>query len=81
MTMRNISAAFDSRVDAESARQQVIGVGVAASEVHILDPGAHSEATAALPSIEAYGRTSSRCSCPTTIDPLMKSRFVAVASC
>jgi hypothetical protein len=49
MTMRNISAAFDSRVDAESARQQVIGVGVAASEVHILDPGAHSEANGGAP--------------------------------
>jgi hypothetical protein len=43
MTMRNISGAFDSRVDAESARQQVIGVGVAASEVHILEQGSQSD--------------------------------------
>jgi hypothetical protein len=42
MTIRNISAAFDSRADAESAQRQVIGAGVAASDVHILEHGSES---------------------------------------
>jgi len=43
MTMRSISAAFDSRAHAESARQLLAGMGVAADKIHILEQRARNE--------------------------------------
>jgi hypothetical protein len=47
MTMRSISAAFVSRADAESARQQLAGIGVAGEEIHILEQKALNDRPAA----------------------------------
>jgi hypothetical protein len=45
MTMRSITAAFDSRADAESAEQQLAQLGVVATEIRIPEQGARSEQT------------------------------------
>jgi len=46
VTMRYISAAFDTRADAESAQQELLGMGVSRYETHILEQRVRKELSA-----------------------------------